>query len=213
MGFNESKKLAEAHEKAKRITKNLKKELATNTSTEVKKLLIEDAFNEIIGSDVLYGDTLKIIKDHYDYLENENGTLKELNKKLTKELHTLQDKHKELKNELDKIVESKRKLNEEIEAKNQESNTLKSELKSLEQRLKKAKMREAMLVSWFRIETLNTDYNDIEEKKPRRQKKYTENIEIGKNKVKVPRLDLTVIHKDNIDRKNSVIDKKNEGKQ
>ena len=145
------------------------------------KEFINKAFNEIIKNDPFYGSTLKFIKEYYDQVCSELDqfeAMKNLNKELIEEIVLLKEYKKKSDNEINNITNELNKLKKENEA-------IQTVAKTAEDELKKSKIREEILVSWIK--------NGVVKKKPEQCDNV---IKVGKNNVKIPRLNFTFLNED-----------------
>jgi len=161
---------------ARKIREVIKKKLEKNV---VNRIIIEESFNELIRKDPLFGDILKIIKKYYDNLLNE--ILKEQNKKLSIELATMKNKYEKQIEELKLQNEMKEKKHlEDIDLLKEENAILKYEVKRLE--LERIKERNKFLANIFKYKDTFFTNNKVGE------------IEVGKNKVRIPKLNLSELN-------------------
>lgn len=208
--FLESTKKWENSCKIAENIKNRLSEIEHNSEKcggNMKKLLIGNIFNEIIENDQIFGEVLKNIKKYYDdfdfSMSKEKADLlnsKKALQKTTEELCSIKEKFKSQTIEF-ATLKASTKLNEarnkeQIKKIKEENQKLHYDILSLERDLKKSKMREQTLAGWLKNGNINEELNcERESTKNIVKKKNLGAVEIGKNKVKVPRLDLGIISK------------------
>jgi len=210
---NRAKKMKETLDKLE-LTNKLIPGLAFNQ----KKTLLLNFFQEIIDLEPHFGYILNKIKCLYEEstsklatIESEKANLLKTNKQVNKKIIELEQLNKSLKLENDKLknelvntqakvfkaktemtelmkVNISQKLVEELEELYKENKYLLQLTSSLKSALRKSQMREHALVALVqdKKEQINDILNQID-------KKFNVIIEVGKNKVKVPKLDLSTI--------------------
>ncbi len=176
------------YENSKKLSENIIRrleEIESNPSRgdDMRKTLISNIFNEIIQNDQVFGDALRKIKRFYDSQTESVVTIKGQLAAAKKEKAQLAAAKEGLAAELTisraDNVATKKLLKDSLS----ETKKLREEVEDLKKRLKQAKNRESMLASWLKGERVS---GNSPEKEP---------IEVGKNKVKVPRLDLAKMRK------------------
>ena len=132
-------------------------------------------------------------------LESANLAAKKANEKIEKEANEVRLKLFDARNKLAETLESGMavKIAEEMEELQKENRRLVKLINALESDLRKAKSRENTLIALMqgKEESLqNNDYDKEEDDiRPLMERKANATIEVGKNKVKIPILDFTMI--------------------
>ena len=167
-----------------------------NVSDEKRKEVIEDAFNEIIENDPIYSGALKIIKNYYlESTEDKIKKITEKNTKLLEELNVAKMNYEKLVEEVKNVKQyydnDLIKLTKELCCLNKENTILRQSLFQLEEQLNNERIHEVILDSYFNASKVP--------RKPVIRSNWMGMVEIGKNKVKVPRLDLSMIENDPIE--------------
>eukprot|EP01022_Parablepharisma_sp_SALTPOND_P032705 TRINITY_DN85_c0_g3_i1.p2 TRINITY_DN85_c0_g3~~TRINITY_DN85_c0_g3_i1.p2 ORF type:complete len:462 (+),score=43.02 TRINITY_DN85_c0_g3_i1:4169-5554(+) len=216
---NQSIGIMKTFENAKKISEGIKRrleEIDSNVSRggDIKKVLIGNIFNEVIENDPLYGDILKMIKKHYDDLDTsakekmELAGVKKTNKKLSDEIEAIKERHQKLLHELSGVKAEnmlhKKTFKEQLRKVTEENKKLKEDMQAVGRELKRSKTREATLASWLKgenaVAVLNRspeeNANTIKAKGMKNKGGKIGEVEVGKNKVKIPKLDLSVLNKD-----------------
>lgn len=196
--------------KALEHSKKLTEKIMNSLKDFGKQAVIDAYFNEIIENDPLYGKALKHLKAAYEKLQ-ENTIIKckqKIEKKYTETAQEL-NKQLELVDKQKKIISGLKKelastkinlvketeKNSELEAGIQilleEKEKLQEDESKLCKELKQARGREATLISWLKGE--GTDGIEHHEEVNQLTQKECEYIEVGKNKIRIPRLDLSGI--------------------
>eukprot|EP00826_Nyctotherus_ovalis_P016969 TRINITY_DN14957_c0_g5_i1.p1 TRINITY_DN14957_c0_g5~~TRINITY_DN14957_c0_g5_i1.p1 ORF type:complete len:275 (+),score=43.72 TRINITY_DN14957_c0_g5_i1:603-1427(+) len=170
---------------AKRVEEKLK-------SSQGNKQMIEDIFNEIIENDPIYSDSLKLIKSFYfDSLRIEITVLKAANTKLMEEIKQLNAVNDKLICDLKAAhrIENAKLVSELNDICNQ-NRILKQNVFDLQKEVKRARMKESL------PDRSTEKKEETVGRKCRRMRDRLRMVEVGKNKVKVPKLNLDLIADD-----------------
>jgi len=182
------------HKHAKKLKERLKK-------SQGDQEVIEDAFNEIIKNDPIYNEALKIIRSYYfESMSKKINELKTINKQLLNQIQQININNQQLIHDI-KInysTENTKLLNELTNLHNQ-NKVLKQNVFDLQKEIRYAKMQEITLENLL---DKGIDKNYKQERMAKKKiKRDIGEVEVGKNKVKVPKLDLSIIE-DTLDQPN-----------
>eukprot|EP00826_Nyctotherus_ovalis_P018656 TRINITY_DN15611_c0_g1_i1.p1 TRINITY_DN15611_c0_g1~~TRINITY_DN15611_c0_g1_i1.p1 ORF type:complete len:241 (-),score=45.74 TRINITY_DN15611_c0_g1_i1:108-830(-) len=180
--------ISKMFEKAKRITNNLTDKLksAIGKPSSIKRSIMAKVFSEVIENDPLFTEILQLLKNYYDCIEKiakESEDVKRSNKMLNEQVTALKSSLYELTATNDSLRASIKNIEEE-------NFRLKEELKELNEKLKESKERETVLNL-----LLSKDNEAVRSEDRLQVKRMRKCREVGKNKVKIPELDLSAIHK------------------
>ena len=196
--------MIKAYERANRITRNEKEKLNENRkkSLSIKESIFEEVLDELIANDLLYGDVIKLLKNYYNEIKdiiNENDNLKKINKAMNEQIE-------DMKNSSEILIKTNEMCRSQIENLQKENESLKIQSNKSKELIKKFEMKIEVMASLLKREKFISSSSDeydfnIENNKT---KKPAEIILIGRNKVKVPKLNLSSVNKDEDENENTI---------